>query len=166
MSDSKVHGANMGPTWVLSAPDGPHVGPMNLAIWDFMASTSAQCTSLLCTMNLLLHCNYVPLSMCTNLVGKIGAKLTLLTLFNDTSLNHNVLATSALRAIMCEWNIGKNSVKICWFKPCHPPFVSTIDFPLLFLAGYDNCHYSDVTMGSMASQMSTSTVSNRLFRRT
>ena len=30
--DSKVHGANMGPTWVLSAPDGPHVGPKNLAI--------------------------------------------------------------------------------------------------------------------------------------
>ena len=30
--DSKVHGANMGPTSVLSAPDGPHVGPMNLAI--------------------------------------------------------------------------------------------------------------------------------------
>ena len=32
--DSKVHGANMGPTWVLSAPDGPHFGPMNLAIRD------------------------------------------------------------------------------------------------------------------------------------
>ena len=32
--DSKVHGANMGPTWVLSAPDGPHVGPMILAIRD------------------------------------------------------------------------------------------------------------------------------------
>ena len=30
--DSKVHGANMAPTWVLSAPYGPHVGPMNLAI--------------------------------------------------------------------------------------------------------------------------------------
>ena len=30
--DSKVHGANMGPTWVLSAPVGPHVGPMKLAI--------------------------------------------------------------------------------------------------------------------------------------
>ena len=30
--DNKVHGANMGPTWVLSAPDGPHDGPMNLAI--------------------------------------------------------------------------------------------------------------------------------------
>ena len=31
--DSKVHGANMGPTWVLSASDEPHDGPMNLAIW-------------------------------------------------------------------------------------------------------------------------------------
>ena len=30
--DSKIHGASMGPTWVLSAPDVPHVGPMNPAI--------------------------------------------------------------------------------------------------------------------------------------
>ena len=30
--DSKVHGANIGPIWVLSAPDRPHVGPMNLTI--------------------------------------------------------------------------------------------------------------------------------------
>ena len=32
--DSKVRVANMGPTWVLAAPGGPHVGPMNLAIRD------------------------------------------------------------------------------------------------------------------------------------
>ena len=31
-NDVQVHGANMGPTWVLSAPEGPHVSPMNLAI--------------------------------------------------------------------------------------------------------------------------------------
>ena len=30
--DSKFHGSNMGPAWVLSAPDGPNVGPMNFAI--------------------------------------------------------------------------------------------------------------------------------------
>ena len=30
--DSKFHGTNMGPTWVLSAPDGPQVGPIKLAI--------------------------------------------------------------------------------------------------------------------------------------
>ena len=29
--DNTVYSANMGPTWVLSDPDGPHVGPMNLA---------------------------------------------------------------------------------------------------------------------------------------
>ena len=31
--DSKVHGANMGPTWGRQYPGGPHVGPMNFAIW-------------------------------------------------------------------------------------------------------------------------------------
>ena len=29
---SSSHGANIGPTGVMSAPDGPHVGPMNFAI--------------------------------------------------------------------------------------------------------------------------------------
>ena len=32
LPDSKVHGAYMGPILVLTAPDGPHVGPMNIAI--------------------------------------------------------------------------------------------------------------------------------------
>ena len=30
--DSKAHGVNIEPTWVLSAPDGHHIGPMNIAI--------------------------------------------------------------------------------------------------------------------------------------
>ena len=38
--DGKIHQANMGPTLVLSAPGGPHVGPMNLAVracwWNTM----------------------------------------------------------------------------------------------------------------------------------
>ena len=34
--DSKVDGANVGPTWVLSAPGGPHVGPINLVIAGFI----------------------------------------------------------------------------------------------------------------------------------
>ena len=38
--DSKVNGANMGPTCVLSAPEGPHVGPMNLAIRDLTDTPS------------------------------------------------------------------------------------------------------------------------------
>ena len=35
--ESKVYGANMGPTWVLSAPDGLHAGSMNLGIKDVMS---------------------------------------------------------------------------------------------------------------------------------
>ena len=31
--NSKVHGANMGPTWGRQDPGGPHVDPMNIAIW-------------------------------------------------------------------------------------------------------------------------------------
>ena len=42
--DRKIHGANiMGPTWVLSAPDGPHVGPMNVAIRVFYTDTLLGC---------------------------------------------------------------------------------------------------------------------------
>ena len=33
--DTKVHGANnMGPIWGRQDPGVPHVGPMNLAIWE------------------------------------------------------------------------------------------------------------------------------------
>ena len=31
--DSKVHGANMGHIWGRQDPGGPHVGPINFAIW-------------------------------------------------------------------------------------------------------------------------------------
>ena len=34
--DSKVDGDNMGPIWDRQDPGGPHVGPMNLAIWDMI----------------------------------------------------------------------------------------------------------------------------------
>ena len=33
--DSKVHGASMGPIWGWQDPGGPHVGPMNLTIWEW-----------------------------------------------------------------------------------------------------------------------------------
>ena len=40
--DSKVHGANMGPIWVLSAQDGPHAGPIIFAIWVVNSSNGYQ----------------------------------------------------------------------------------------------------------------------------
>ena len=34
--DSKVRGANIGPIWGRQDPDGPHVGPMNFALWEVL----------------------------------------------------------------------------------------------------------------------------------
>ena len=41
--DSKDHGANMGPTWGRQAPCGPHVGHMNLAIWEHLVGLMHSC---------------------------------------------------------------------------------------------------------------------------
>ena len=35
-SDSKVHGANIGPIWGRQDPGGPMLAPMNLAIWAIL----------------------------------------------------------------------------------------------------------------------------------
>ena len=37
--DSKAYGANMGPPWGRQDPCGPHVGPMNLAMWGHLWKT-------------------------------------------------------------------------------------------------------------------------------
>ena len=42
--DCKVCGANMGPIWGRQDQGGPHVGPMNFAIWDMAQLT--QCATL------------------------------------------------------------------------------------------------------------------------
>ena len=42
ISDTKVHGANMGTTWGRQDPGGPHVGPMNFAIWDVLGESKVK----------------------------------------------------------------------------------------------------------------------------
>ena len=46
--DSKVHGANTGPIWGRQDPGGPHVGPMNFAIWDIGIYASSSLNELNC----------------------------------------------------------------------------------------------------------------------
>ena len=48
--DTKVHGANMGPTWV---PDGPHVVPINLTIRAFIHLQPQEVTAWPSTMQWL-----------------------------------------------------------------------------------------------------------------
>ena len=47
--DNNVRGANMGPTWLLSAPDGSHIGPMNLAIRDTLWGQAITVCWICCT---------------------------------------------------------------------------------------------------------------------
>ena len=50
--DSKVHGANMGPTWVLLAPVGPHVGPVTLLSGLIHPVANQGTFATICTLNL------------------------------------------------------------------------------------------------------------------
>ena len=63
--DSKVHGVNMGPTWVLSAPDGPHVGRMNIALRDVML--------LLCYKNEMILVDVYQLNVNSWLSGRLAS---------------------------------------------------------------------------------------------
>ena len=43
---SKVHGANMGPSWDRQDPGGPHVGPINFDIWGIAWSRGLNYTAI------------------------------------------------------------------------------------------------------------------------
>ena len=64
--DSKVPGANMGPIWVLSAPDGPHVGPRNLAIREYTSN------SIMLLPLLLTTTSQGQLPVAINIQGTVG----------------------------------------------------------------------------------------------
>ena len=63
--DNKIHGANMGPIWGRQDRGGPHVGPVNLAIWGALKKTSTvyfkfqtihiHVSILICSQNLALY---------------------------------------------------------------------------------------------------------------
>ena len=55
--DSKVYGANMGPTWDRQDPCGPHVGPMSFAIWDSMCENGM--LLYMCTKMCLVDMKYL-----------------------------------------------------------------------------------------------------------
>ena len=48
--DSKAYGANIGPTRDQQDPGVPHVGPMNLAIWDVVQALVCSSSTTVCTV--------------------------------------------------------------------------------------------------------------------
>ena len=63
--DSKVHEANMGPIWGRQDPGVPHVGSINLAIWDFTLGASNEDFEenwLCCSNSIALYDTRIPFS--------------------------------------------------------------------------------------------------------
>ena len=87
----KVHGANIGPTWVLSAPCGPHVGPMNLAIRDMPREVTVD-TDVLLIPNLVKGSKPVHIIIIATKLTHIGMSLSILysSLFPHDGLNLGV----------------------------------------------------------------------------
>ena len=76
---SKVHGASTGPTWVMSAPGGPHIGPMKLAIrvvieglvfaGDYTLCHLPRCAVEITVITLFEHAGTVPNTLKLNAVS-------------------------------------------------------------------------------------------------
>ena len=83
LPDSKVHGANMGPICGPQDSDGPHVGPMNLAIWACMiakvAKHNIECRVIYFVSNLLWVCTLYAID---SHVALCGLKPTIATQLN------------------------------------------------------------------------------------
>ena len=101
---SKVHGANMGPTWVLSAPDWPHVCPMNLAIRVVWYSVVVKITHIL------------PVRRGLYKIGNISVFCR-----TTQSTSHRLLPFHDTFLVLCIWLFG--FTKICMnnllFRPGH-----------------------------------------------
>ena len=123
--DSEVHGDNMGPTWVLSAPDGSHVGPMNLAIrgcirslwWDLycVPCGNLHVKTVACSRWLyqLAHSHW---NLDTHLLKKVQDTIEL-SHWNGKSWIHlaganGVAAGSSLARPLHRW--WKGPIQICW----------------------------------------------------
>ena len=76
--DSKVHGANMGPIWGRQDPGGPHVGPVNFAIWV--------CTSSRVLSSHILIPTSLILPVCLLLQVPFGTMVALLCMWFGISL--------------------------------------------------------------------------------
>ena len=128
-ADNKVHGANMGPTWVLSAPDGPHVGPINLAIKYTTTNSGAAITVVGTDPGFISkhHIRPVLMDQCWCLCDKMRQWWSAISLghlilqwkhFNRVWLNKTQLCKNMLFSCFIKCSNGKYIPKIC-SERCH-----------------------------------------------
>ena len=83
---ARFMGVNMGPIWGREAPSGPHVGPMNFAIWGFHVQTVVQSLVIL-----LLYHTYASVRpvLCLLLIKLVKLiKMALIIISGDSALWH------------------------------------------------------------------------------
>ena len=111
----------MGPSWVLSAPDGPHIGPMNLAIRDYSGPVCHKQLSVTWTSNYTLSLLWdvitCPCPGCLLLGHKFFTyPRILLFIFRDTSscfnIYKNILVHSKVSGTI--WNIEYTGIS--WYQ--------------------------------------------------
>ena len=127
-NNSKVHGANMGPTWDMSAPDGPHVGPKNLAIW---VTVSVQ-MHLTDTRSIFAAITVVILSSLVNLFHSGYHENAFLLLFYGNDQSNNLHNSNKIynNSLITFTDIGNNLLKNSSYQDFIP---FTISFFFYFL---------------------------------
>ena len=106
--DSKVHGANMGPTWLLSAPGGPHVSPINLAISDSTNVTKKRLSYQICVSVSTL----IPSGPCSG----VFCIFLRLWLFNVLFLKHGYMGLKSSIQNFVPWKYIRTFLQQLWCR--------------------------------------------------
>ena len=145
---SKVYGANMGHIWVLSAPDGPHVGPMNLAIrvsnryWPewlcYLGVGSLRCRTFIMILLVKKH-NYT-LILCLIFILTSKSKATSITMgwfkFQNMTLRSNCISIPVIRERVTNTHCGLVALSK---SPYDYAFLTTTESCLV-------CHQPNITL--------------------
>ena len=103
--DSKVHGAHMGPIWGRHDPGGPHVGPMNLAIWGYFYLGFLKHVTVRYSPRLRTYGIYARPFVQPRNIATFQLVLNMLNLPNYTCINSHRLLAGQIYMIKYSWKL-------------------------------------------------------------
>ena len=107
IADSKVHGANMGPIWGWQDPVGPHVGPMNFAIWESVEWLT------------LYHCGWTKLCFrCINLTFHSSEDISLIARFLGPTWGPSGADKTKVGPMLAPWTLLSGKALNDWLYHC------------------------------------------------
>ena len=109
----------MGPTWVLSAPGGPHIGPINVDFRDCISHCVHVSVTQIFTL-LLLSCHFIRESCDLNFGSDCFALLTLLQVY----ARQYIISKYARCQITAQYSLCKVNRTCLWTEATHVKSVS------------------------------------------